>query len=93
MTLTPKADFNRNKSNVKQWNEMTGSRVMQEAALAAWAQMNLDMSGGLDGNLAAANDFRRQGAKMFLDKLLGLTDPEAPQPKPVGPPANLDYRK
>ena len=78
--IDPKKDFQDKAESVKRWNEITGSKLMQDAALAAWAQFNLDLTTPSEMASSAANEWKRQGAKAFLQTLLSLTD------KPAIPP-------
>lgn len=87
--IDPKKDFQDKAESVKRWNEIIDSRLMQDACLAAWAEFNLGLPSPVELATAAANDWRRQGAKQFMQVLLELTYRPAAPPRRGG--QNLDH--
>lgn len=62
----------------KTWLDVVDSEQFQTAAQTALAQMQLNTSAPPDMASAAAGQWRMEGAKLFLQTLMGLTEP-APQ--------------
>jgi hypothetical protein len=82
----------------KNFRDSDHSKVLFEAVATTWFQvgasaalitMQRNLSTPNDMGTAAANEFRLQGARMFLDILMSLSDPETKRtPLPTG---NLNH--
>lgn len=83
--ITPRKDFQENKTLSKPWQDFVDGPMFRAAALAALAEYQLRLSAAPDMGTAAAYQFRMEGAKGFLSTLTGLMTPDQPMPKsPVG---------
>lgn len=82
----------------KNFRESDHSKVLFEAVATSWFQagasaalitMQRNLSTPVDMGSAAANEFRLQGARQFLDIFMSLSDPEAPRSRL--PSGNLNH--
>lgn len=81
MTDSPKQRFNKT-THAKTWNEVVDSPQFKAASDMATLQHGIRLGTPKDMAEAAANEFRRQGARDFLSILSGLAILDEPEPKP-----------
>ena len=89
MNLTPREDF-RLSIHARGWTDLCVSTQFENAAKTALleVQRNLTIATN-DREVAASNNFRLQGARLFLETLMSLTDTES---TPKVTPTGLNYR-
>ena len=80
MTESPKQRFNKT-AHAKTWTEVVDSLQFKSAADSAMLQHGVRLGTPRDMAEAAANEFRRQGARDFLSILCGLAIVDEPEPK------------
>jgi hypothetical protein len=82
----------------KNFRESDHSKVLFDAVASAWFQagasaalitMQRNLSSPSDMGSAAANEFRLQGARQFLDIFMSLSDPETQRARL--PSGNLNH--
>lgn len=81
MTDSPKQRFNKT-THSKTWAEVVDNPQFKAAADAAILQYGVKLGTPKEMNEAAANEFRRQGARDFLETLTGLAILSEPEAKP-----------
>lgn len=81
MTESPKQRFCKT-TYAKTWTDVVDSPQFKAAADAAILQHGVRLGSPKDMAEAAANEFRRQGARDFLSILCGLAIVDEPEPKP-----------
>jgi hypothetical protein len=74
----------------KAWHDITASNVFASACEAALILTVERMPKCSDMTSSAANDWRVQGARLFIDSLANLTEPEPT--KPPTAPRRLDHK-
>ena len=90
MNFDPKKAFNES-DHAKVWHDVVASKGFHAAAEAALSNMQMNLPTAPDMATAAANDWRMQGARRFLNELMTLTEQGSPQKdKTVHRP--LNYR-
>lgn len=72
MTLNPRQRFKENNALSKGWDDFVVSTQFEQAAQAAMWAAEGAMPPTTDMGTAAANEFRRQGMRLFLDQLMNL---------------------
>ena len=78
---TPKAQFLRNEKAAEALRNLTESVGFQDALQAAFAEYCWHLPGGNNPAQAWDSNSRRQGAREFIDILMGLGDPIRPLSK------------
>jgi hypothetical protein len=73
MNFDPKKAFNES-DHAKVWHDVVASKGFHAAAEAALANMQMNLPTPPDMATAAANDWRMQGARRFLNELMTLTE-------------------
>lgn len=87
--ITPKDSFQKSE-HAKGWPDVMDSRRFHMAAMAAFAQMQMELGHPADMGTAAAQRWELEGAKRFLSILMQLADSNA---KPVvSNGARLNYK-
>lgn len=81
LKLEPKKLLVTSKSLTDYLKEVFDSEQFHRGVEVALVQMQLDMPLASDQVQAVANAYRLEGAKMFLGKLMNVTDMEAPPEK------------
>jgi hypothetical protein len=89
MNLDAKKRFNAGEHS-KLWHDLVTSAAFNAASEAALVTMLAGLPKPSDLATAAANDWRMQGARMFLEQLMNLTEIAA-EKKPARGMA-LDYK-
>lgn len=80
MNESPRQRFQKT-SNAKLWLDVADSPQFKSAADASMLQYGLRLGYPKDMVEAAANEFRRQGAREFLDMLTNIAVVGEPEPK------------
>lgn len=71
--ITPKQDFQKSE-HAKGWPDVVDSRRFHMAAMAAFAQMQVELGHPADMATAAAQRWELEGAKRFLSILMQLAE-------------------
>jgi hypothetical protein len=89
ITFSPREAF-RKSDAAKAWNDASASEVFMKASAAALLQMVMELQSA-DGNQAASNQYRIEGAKMMLRNLMNLTSSD-PTKRDLPANQNLDHK-
>ena len=87
--LTPRDNFKKSEL-AKGWLNIMDSTQFQAGATAALLEMQLALAHPQDMGTAAAYQWQMQGAKRFLETLMGLTEPQLAAKLPAR--QNLEHR-
>jgi hypothetical protein len=80
MEFSPKSNFAKGPSAAA-WTEVASSALLRESAGAAMLEMQARSGFVSNFNDAAANNFKMEGARIFLSILMNLTTPPTETPK------------
>lgn len=90
MNLSPKQRFKANTDLVAGFNDIVDSSKMQAAFDAAFLEFTLNLPVCNDMQTAAANGYRTEGARRFLNTLQGLNSDTPKQSR--NDTGNLDHK-
>jgi hypothetical protein len=79
MILNPRQTFNKSLLS-KGWADFVASDQFEKAAQAAMWAAETQLGHPADMGTAAANEWKRQGMRLFLSQLVNLCDPEEKKP-------------
>lgn len=84
--ISPAKDFREDKKRSQGWQSVVDSERFRDAASTAFAEMEISQIASKDMQEAAARAWLLQGAKKYLEILMGLTQPapETAKKQPTG---------